>query len=114
MSDNVHRGRGFGTVEKIKAHRSLSALQGMDLWKARGNAQADIFAKKGASIHEIPVADRKYIQHQLDEDISVIKELARALAAWPSTKELFGDLRKSKVEQPVPQARDAGSGSGHN
>eukprot|EP00973_Karenia_brevis_P026781 3695670-Karenia_brevis.AAC.1 len=45
MSFRISQGRSFAGVEKIKAHRDIDQLEGVDRWRAQGNRQADIHAK---------------------------------------------------------------------
>eukprot|EP00973_Karenia_brevis_P037011 5102166-Karenia_brevis.AAC.1 len=59
----------------------------------------------GASIHDIPASDRKWIAKQTDDDVASLKEMARALHAWPEPARLFGALRRAEADEKVSRPK---------
>jgi ribonuclease HI len=96
LAASIQKGNGVTSVEKTKAHRDLAQLEGDELRHGRGNAAADSKAGVGAALHDISPGDRKWVAAQESMELDAVMEMARALGAWPSSFDLFGDLKKKE------------------
>ena len=73
---------------KIKAHVDLDGLVGQDHWLAQGNHWADVWAKKGARLHDMPTEAQEGAWKDMSE---VLKQIVKLLLSlWP----LWGCLPK--------------------
>jgi len=95
----IFSGKGPCNIIKCKAHQVMEELQGREKFIAQGNDAADRKAKEGAELCNLDAHRRIAVDKQESWQQKVVKELGVALARWPNTDVLFGDLRKLDIQR---------------